>query len=210
MEKNINILCEKIFKDKSSIPLSELLDIKQLMINEIYQFKFHSHPLTKNGKLSPEEFCKNILSNLVPSEAISKIRKVEELVKSQKILFDMSYNDFVAIQRFFNEYKRYFKVKKTSNLSREKLKEIFEMFCRDYDQQIENDHLIDNLFNLIDFDGNENLDFKELGKFMFRQNTGGRCDKEGQNSGFKPWYDLQKKAADYKQKAEEIIEILKR
>lgn len=210
MEKNIDSLCEKLFKGQQRMLVGDLLRVKQEVVREILEFKFHSHSLTPKGLLGPEEFCKSIFSNLVPVEAFVKVKEIDNFVSSGKVVGDTSFNDFFIINRFFNEYKKYFKLKKTSNFSRGRFKEVFQQFSSDYDLKIENEASIDNLFNLIDFDGNENLEYDELKRFMFRLNTGGRSDLKNQHSGFKPWRDIHEKLKIYRQKAVDIYQILKR
>jgi hypothetical protein len=210
MEKNIQSLCNKIFKGNTEIQLEDLVHIKQGVVQEILKFKFHSHNLKEGRLLGPEGFCKSIYSNLVPVEAYTKIKDIDNHISSGRIKGDITFNDFYIINRFFNEYKNYFKLKKTSNFSRMKFKQLFNQFAEDYDMQIESTQSLDNLFNLIDFDGNENLEYDELSRFLFRLNTGGRSDTKNQNSGFKPWYDIKTKLAIYQQKVFDIYDILKR
>jgi hypothetical protein len=210
MEKNINALCSKLFKEKEEIDIKKLETLKQHISMEILYFKFNSHNLNINGKMGSEEFCKSILSNLVPSDAFSKIKQIDNFITSGKIKGDISFQDFLLINRFFNEYKKYFKIKKTSNFSRSKFKEVFKQFASDYKFSIENEQSIDNLFSLIDFDGNENLEFDELKKFMFRLNTGGRSEMKNQKTGIKPWNDFKAKMVIYQKKLHDIYEIIKR
>ena len=210
MKKNIKMLTNKLYKDKQEIGISDIEGIKQNILNEILFFKFNSHHLTIDGKMGSEDFCKSILSNLVPSDAFSKIRKIDNFITSGKVTGDVSFEDFKLINRFFNEYKKYFKLKKTSNFSREKFKEVFKQFAKDYEYTIDNEQSIDNLFSLIDFDGNENLEYDELKKFMFKLNTGGRSECKNQINGIKPWSDLKNKMVIYQQKLFDIYEIIKR
>lgn len=192
------------------ISLGEIEKIKTKVLDEILLFKFNTHQLSEEGTLNPEEFCKSIISNLVPAEASSKLKKLDALLKSGKIKGDMTFGDFVVINRFFNEYKKYIKIKKTSNFSRQKFHSVFKEFSKDFDLEIENWQSIDNLFSIIDFDGSENLDYNELKRFLFRLNTGGRSEHKSEKSGFKPWYDFKEKMEIYKEKATEIYDILKR
>ena len=210
MKNNVEGLCSKIFKDREQVSIGEIRKIKQTILDEILFYKFHSHSLNMQGKMGPEEFCKSILSNLVPSDAFSKISQIDQFITSGKIKGQVSFQDFVTVNRFFNEYKRYFKLKKTSNFSRDKFKEVFQKFADDYSLQIDNIETVDSLFSLIDFDGNENLEYDEMKKFLFRLNTGGRCDKKNQNSGFKPWYDLKTKLGIYREKLKDIYDIIQR
>ena len=177
------------------------------MTEEIIKFKFHSLSSSEHG-LSPEEFCKSMFSILHPTEARQKIKVIDDLLERERVKGFTDYEDFKLIQRFFNEYKKYFKINKTSNFSREKFKKVFEDFSQDYSLTLNNEWAIDNLFNLIDFDENENLEYDELSKFMFRMNTGGRSSGKGENSGIKPWHDFKNKMMIWKGKVEDIIDII--
>ena len=156
MERNIDCLTQKIFQNQDKINIELLKNLKKDMTEEIIQFKFHSLSSDQLA-LSPEEFCKSMFSSLHPTDARKKIHKIDDLLERGRVKGRTDYEDFRLIQRFFNEYKKYFKLNKTSNFSREKFKQVFDDFSNDYELSLNNEWALDNLFNLIDFDENENL-----------------------------------------------------
>ena len=115
MNKNISILTDKIFKNQEKISLDRIKKLKKNISEEITFFKFHSMQLKENGTLPIEEFCKSIFSNSPPRTAYKRINCIEHLVKSGRVQGETTFQDFLLINRFFNEYKNYFKLEKTSN-----------------------------------------------------------------------------------------------
>ena len=210
MKKNIEILTSKLFKNESDISINKLKKIKADISKEILYFKFHSLKVNKDGSIPPSEFGKSIFSNLAPRQAYQKILTIDEMIKNKRIKDNTSFQDFVLINKFFNEYEKYFTIHRTSNYSRECFKNAFHSFEKDFDSKLENETILDNLFNIIDYDMNGNLEFDEMKTFLFRANTGGRSDRRNQETSIKPWLDLKANLGIYKQKLTEIIKIIKR
>lgn len=208
MNENIDVFINKLFKGREQYPKERLKLFNQKITEELSYFSFHSMNINENGNLPIEEFSKNILSNLKPNQAMKRIKMIDHLVANNKIKGEVTYNDFCILKTFFIEYKKYFKLEKTSNFSRSDFKNIFKNFTNEYNFKFNNEESIDNLYSLIDIDENENLEYRELKTFLFKAGTGGRGEKKNMNIGVQPINDIRKNFFIAKDKIKRIINII--
>lgn len=194
---------ENLFKDAETIPLSKLIELRELLYRELYIFEFDSFEKDEKGNLTGEDFAKSLICYFDPA-AVSKQWR---LLNSIQWEGSVTLEEYINFQRFLREHLKTLQdtIEEKGVISKKKLKEIFSDYCKKENVKI-SDTQIDIFLQVMDANGNGRIDYDEFVGVVKQRAFYGAGEKT-QNLE-KPFVVLKNKLIKFGEKLVRIYEIL--
>jgi len=196
-------IVNNLFENENSIKLSKLLNLRELIYNEIYEFEFKSFELTEDGKITGEDFAKSIICYL-DTALVNKYWKLLDKVEWKG---DVSLEQYCAFQKFLREHLKDLedKIKEKGVLSRKKLKELIAESSKGEAVKI-TDNQIDIFLQVLDVNGNNRIDHDEFVGVVKSRKFYGSSDRS--HGVEKPFVVVKEKFFKFIDKLGKIYDIL--